>query len=86
MLQARIGVAMAKERQFGETLTVPLTDEVLVWLKESSRVAGIPISRLIREHFETARAREGKQRFMRHLGKISDLPGDLSSRKGFSRF
>ena len=44
MLQARIGVAMAKERQFGETLTVPLTDEVLVWLKESSRVTGIPIS------------------------------------------
>ena len=73
---------MAKKRQFGETLTVRLPGDLLVWLKASSRLTGTPVSRLIREHLETAHAREGKQRFMRHLAAISGLPRDLSPARG----
>jgi hypothetical protein len=40
----------------------------------------------IREHLETARAKAGKQRFLRHAGTITGGPPDISSRKGFSRF
>jgi hypothetical protein len=34
------------------TLTVRLTDEILDWLKETSRRTGIPVGRLIREQLE----------------------------------
>jgi hypothetical protein len=66
-------------------LTVRLTDELRQWLRDISRSTGVPISRLIRQHLEDAKARSGKQRFMRHVGAMSGLPADLSSRKGFSR-
>jgi hypothetical protein len=66
-------------------LTVRLTDELRQWLRDISRSTGVPVSRLIREHLEDAKARSGKQRFMRHVGAMSGLPADLSSRKGFSR-
>jgi hypothetical protein len=58
---------------------------MIAWLKETSRVTGIPVGRLVREQLESARAREGKQRFMRHAGTFKGGPPDLSSRKGFSR-
>jgi len=66
------------------TLTIRLTDELLTWLKETSRRTGVPMGRLIRQQLENAKAVGGKQRFMRHVGAISGPP-DLSSRKGYSR-
>ena len=65
-------------------LTIRLTDGLYAWLKETSRRTGMPVSRLIREHLEDAKARSGKQRFMRHVGAMTGLPADLSSRKGYS--
>jgi hypothetical protein len=66
------------------TLTIRLTDELLDWLKETSRVTGIPMGKLVRQQLEDARANSGKQRFLRHLGAIKGPP-DLSTRKGFSK-
>ncbi|HEV2991114.1 MAG TPA: ribbon-helix-helix domain-containing protein [Candidatus Angelobacter sp.] len=66
-------------------LTIRLTDELLIWLKEASRRRGIPISRLVRWQLETAKANSGKQRFLRHAGVMTGGPRDISSRKGFSR-
>jgi len=67
------------------TLTIRLTQELLDWLKETSRQTGIPVGRLIRQQLESAKANRGKQRFLRHLGAISGGSPDVSSRKGFSR-
>jgi len=67
------------------TLTIRLPNELLAWLRETSRRTGVPVSQIVREHLERAKANSGKQRFMRHVGAISGLPRDLSSRKGFSR-
>lgn len=66
------------------TLTIRLTEELLTWLKETSRQTGMPMGRLVREQLETAKANGGKQRFMRHVGALSGPP-DLSSRKGYSK-
>jgi len=68
----------------GHTLTIRLTDELLDWLKETSRVTGIPMGRLVRDQLEAAKESSGKQRFLRRLGAIQG-PADLSSRKGFSK-
>ena len=67
------------------TLTIRLTDELLAWLKETSRQSGTPVGKLVREQLEIARAKSGKQRFLRHAGAIMGGPPDLSSRKGFAR-
>jgi len=67
------------------TLTIRLTEELLAWLKETSRRTGIPVGRIIREQLETAKANGGKQRFLRHLGAIAGGDPNVSSRKGFSR-
>jgi len=72
-------------RPVNRVLTIRLTDELHAWLKETSRRTGVPISRLIREHLELAKANRRKQRFLRHVGAIGGLAPDLSSRKGFSR-
>ena len=66
------------------TLTIRLTEELLAWLKDTSRRTGVPVGRLIREQLETAK-QGGKQRFLRHAGAIRGGPPDVSSRKGFSR-
>lgn len=66
------------------TLTIRLPEEMLKWLKETSRVTGIPVGRLIRDQLEAAKEQSGKQRFMRHAGTMNGPP-DLSSRKGYSR-
>jgi hypothetical protein len=68
----------------GNTLTIRLPEELLDWLKETSRETGVPMGRLVREHLESARVKKGKQRFLRQAGTI-DGPSDLSSRKGYSR-
>jgi len=69
----------------GHTLTIRLTDDLLDWLKETSRQTGVPMGRLIRQQLEAAKASGGKQRFLRHAGVFRGGPPDLSSRKGFSR-
>jgi hypothetical protein len=66
------------------TITIRLTDELLEWLRETSRHTGLPVGRIIREQLESAKANRGKQKFLRHAGAI-DGPGNLSLRKGFSR-
>lgn len=67
------------------TLTIRLTDELLAWLKETSRQTGIPVGRLVRQQIEAAKSNGGSQRFMRHAGAITGGPANVSSRKGFSR-
>ena len=67
------------------TLTIRIKDDLLGWLRAASRRTGIPVGRLIREQLETAKAEDGKQRFLRHAGAITGGPRDVSSRKGFSR-
>ncbi|MBZ5680805.1 MAG: ribbon-helix-helix protein, CopG family [Acidobacteriia bacterium] len=76
---------MLQQRLMGHRVTIRLTDDVLAWLKETSRRTGLSVSRLIREHLETAKANGGKQLFLRHVGVIGGGSPDLSSRKGFSR-
>jgi len=71
--------------RMSHTLTIRLTAELVDWLKETSRRTGIPVGRLIREQLETAKAKAGKQPFLRHAGAITGGPPDVSSRKGFSR-
>ena len=66
------------------TLTIRLPEEMLEWLKETSRKTGIPVGRLVRDKLEAAKELSGKQKFMRHAGTITGPP-DLSSRKGYSR-
>jgi predicted DNA-binding protein len=68
----------------GHTLTIRLTEELLSWLKETSRRTGIPMGRLVREQIENARS-NGEKRYLRHAGVIKGGPPDVSSRKGFSR-
>lgn len=67
------------------TLTIRLTDELLDWLKETSRRTGVPVGRLIREQLEAAKNKGGTQRFLRHAGAITGGLPNVSSRKGFSR-
>ena len=67
------------------TLTIRLTEEILAWLKETSRKTGIPVGRLIRQQLESARSQPEQQRFLRHAGTITGGPPNVSSRKGFSR-
>jgi hypothetical protein len=65
------------------TLTIRLTQELVDWLRETSRRTGVPVGRLVREQLETAKA-TGSGKFLRRAGEINGPP-DLSSRKGFSR-
>ncbi len=64
-------------------MTVRLTPELAEWLAATSKRTGLPQGKLIRQQLEKARSSE-KGGFMRLAGSISG-PGDLSSRKGFSR-
>jgi len=66
-------------RDVSHTLTVRLTDELMQWLKETSRRTGVPLGRIIRQQLESANS-TGKQRFLRHAGAIIGS-SDLSSGK-----
>jgi hypothetical protein len=66
-------------------LNVRLTDELFQWLKSTSRLTGLPMARIIREHLEDAKMKQGRQRFLRHFGAIKGGPDNVSSRKGFLR-
>jgi hypothetical protein len=65
------------------TLTIRLTEELLEWLKDTSRRTGVPVGRIIRQQLEGAKTGD-KRRFLRHAGVIRGGPSDISSRKGFS--
>ena len=67
------------------TISVRLTEEQAVWLAETARRTGLPASRIVREQLEKARTAAGTRPWMKHVGSISGLPPDLSSRRGFSR-
>jgi predicted DNA-binding protein len=66
-------------------LSVRLTDELFQWLKNTSRLTGLPMARIIRECLEDAKMKQGRQRLLRHSGAIKGGPDNVSSRKGFSR-
>jgi hypothetical protein len=65
------------------TLTIRLTEEQAIWLKDTARKTGVAQGRLVRDHLDRAR-NAPKQSFLKLLGTVSG-PRDLSSRKGFSR-
>jgi predicted DNA-binding protein len=67
-----------------QIVTVRLSKELADWLKDASRVTGVPVARIVRDHLERARTQELDRPYLRLLGKMS-APPDLSSRKGFSR-
>ena len=70
--------------QMSHTLTIRLTEELVSWLKETSRRTGVPVGRLVRQQLENAKSEKGSRRFLHLAGAISG-PSDLSSRKGFSK-
>jgi hypothetical protein len=78
-------MSVLQYQQMSNTLTIRLTEELLSWLRETSRRTGVPMGRLVREQLESAKSKGGKQRFLRHLGAIKGGPPDVSSRKGYSR-
>ena len=65
-------------------LTVRLSKDLADWLKDASRITGLPVARIVRDHLERARTQELDRPFLRLSGRMSGPP-DLSSRKGFSR-
>jgi len=46
-------------------ITVRLTEEVISWLRNTSKLTGLPMAELVRDQLESARLREGKRRFLR---------------------
>jgi len=66
------------------TLTVRVSKELSDWLKDASRITGLPVARIVRDHLERAHTQELDRPFLRLVGKMRGPP-DLSSRKGFSR-
>jgi hypothetical protein len=69
--------------QMSNTITVRLPEDLAGWLDATSRKAGVPRGRIIRDQLELARRRE-KQPFLRLAGSVLG-PRDLSSRNGFSK-
>ncbi|MBM3726236.1 MAG: ribbon-helix-helix protein, CopG family [Acidobacteria bacterium] len=66
----------------GNTITVRLPADLAEWLDATSRKAGVPRGRIVRDQLERARTQES-QAFLRLAGSV-DGPSDLSNRKGFS--
>jgi predicted transcriptional regulator len=65
------------------TLSVRLPEDLAAWLSDTAQKTGVPQGRIVREQLEKARKSQ-KRPFLRLAGAV-DGPGDLSSRKGFSR-
>ena len=65
------------------TLTICLTEDLAEWLRETSRKAGVPRGRIIRDQLNLARKLQTRP-FLQLAGSVEG-PRDLSSRKGFSR-
>ncbi len=67
------------------TLTIRLPEEMLEWLKKTSRRTGIPVGRLVRQSLETTLSKEGSGPLLEFAGLVKGGPRNVSSRKGFSR-
>jgi len=67
----------------GKTITIRLGKELATWLGDVAARTGVSQGRIVRDQLERAKASES-QPFLRLAGRIRG-PGDLSSRKGFSR-
>ena len=65
------------------TLTIRLTEELLSWLKETSRQTGVPWADSSASNLRAAKSNRESSDFLRHAGAISGGPSDVSSRKGF---
>jgi len=68
----------------GHTITVRLPAKLAAWLEEESAKTGVAQGKIVRDQLERAKARAGRQPFMKLAGVVSG-PKDLSKRKGFSR-
>jgi hypothetical protein len=68
------------------TLTIRVTDDLADWLKRTSRRTGISAGRIVREQLERAMTESERddRPFMKMAGIFAG-PGDLSTRKGFSK-
>lgn len=66
------------------TITIRLSEELAEWLAERACKTGEPAGSIIRHQLKKAKTEGGRQRFLRHAGKI-DGSADLSMRKGFAR-
>ena len=68
------------------TLTIRLTEELALWLEQTSRRTGIPAGRIVREQLERAKSssKNAGKAFL-HLAGSVEGPSSLSQRKGFSR-
>ncbi|MCP5522280.1 MAG: ribbon-helix-helix protein, CopG family [Verrucomicrobiales bacterium] len=64
------------------TLSIRLPDDLVRWLRETSKRTGQPQGELIRIQLEKARAASEEKPWMRWAGVI-DGPSDLSCREGF---
>jgi len=67
------------------TFTGCLPEEMLEWLKKTSRRTGIPVGRLVRQSLETTLSKEGSGPLLEFAGLVKGGPRNVSSRKGFSR-
>ena len=65
------------------TITVRLPADLAEWLDLTARQAGLPKGRIVRDQLEKAR-KSAKRPYLRWAGAVTG-PGDLSTRKGFSR-
>jgi len=68
------------------TITVRIPRTLATWLQERSIRTGVPQGRIVREQLERSRAADkGSKKFMRLAGSVRGKPGDLSTRKGYSK-
>jgi predicted DNA binding CopG/RHH family protein len=72
-----------QSEQMSNTITVRLPEDLAGWLEATSKKAGVPRGRIIREQLELARRRHD-QPFL-HLAGSVEGPRDLSARKGFAK-
>jgi hypothetical protein len=66
------------------TITIRLSEDLLHWLDDAAKRAGVSQGQIVREQLEKAKAGGGNRPFMRLAGSVRG-PKDLSKRKGFSR-
>jgi hypothetical protein len=69
--------------QMSNTVSVRLPEDLAEWLQQAASTTGVSKGRIIREQLEKAR-NSPRRPFLRLAGTVAG-PGDLSSRKGFSR-
>lgn len=68
-----------------QTLSLRLSEDLALWLKETSRRTGQSQAALVREQLEKARGAAIQQPWLALAGAAKGLPPDLSSREGFAK-